>query len=80
MLIEFKERSGRGGNEVYEFEYEVDSSRGGLKKIFSAAFVSSKKLYLLNIAHSDKPENPINVSTRTMLERVLHSFDLASSA
>uniref|UniRef100_A0A7N0TX19 PsbP C-terminal domain-containing protein n=1 Tax=Kalanchoe fedtschenkoi TaxID=63787 RepID=A0A7N0TX19_KALFE len=79
-LIEFKERSGQGGLEVYEFEYEVDSSRGGLKKIFSAAFVASKKLYLLNIAHSDKPENPIDAHTRLMLESVLHSFDLAPSA
>ncbi|CAM8954735.1 unnamed protein product [Rhodiola kirilowii] len=76
-LIDFRERKGQGGSEVYEFEYEVDSSRGGLKKIFSAAFVASKKLYLLNIAHSDKPEDPIDAHTRLMLEKVLHSFDLA---
>ncbi|CAM8954726.1 unnamed protein product [Rhodiola kirilowii] len=76
-LIDFRERKGQGCSEVYEFEYEVDSSRGGLKKIFSAAFVASKKLYLLNIAHSDKPEDPIDAHTRLMLEKVLHSFDLA---
>jgi hypothetical protein len=62
---------------VYEFEYKVDSTRGGMKRIFSGAFVASKKLYLLNIAYSDKPENPLNIHTRMMLEQVLHSFDVA---
>lgn len=69
------ERSGHGGLQVYEFEYIVDSTRGGMKRIFSAAFVTSKKLYLLNIAHSDTLENPLDTQTRVMLEEVLHSFD-----
>lgn len=73
------ERSSQGGLQVYEFEYKVDSTRGGIKRIFSAAFVASKKLYLLNIAHSDKPESPLDVHTRKMLEQVLHSFDAAPS-
>ncbi|KAL9462536.1 hypothetical protein AB3S75_000525 [Citrus x aurantiifolia] len=76
-LIGASERSGHGGLQVYEFEYKVDSSRGGLKRIFSAAFVASKKLYLLNITHSDKPESPLDTHTRMMLEEVLHSFDAA---
>lgn len=76
-LIGVAERSGHGGLEVYEFEYKIDSSRGGMKRIFSAAFVSSNKLYLLNINHSDKPESPLDTQTRTMLEQVLHSFDSA---
>ncbi|KDO57514.1 hypothetical protein CISIN_1g026386mg [Citrus sinensis] len=76
-LIGASERSGHGGLKVYEFEYKVDSSRGGLKRIFSAAFVASKKLYLLNITHSDKPESPLDTHTRMMLEEVLHSFDAA---
>ena len=62
---------------MYEFEYKVDSTRGGVKRIFSAAFVAFKKLYLLNIAHSDKPESPLDTNTRMMLEEVLHSFDVA---
>lgn len=62
---------------MYEFEYKVDSTRGGMKRIFSAAFVASKKLYLLNIAHTDKPEFPLDDHTRTMLEKVLHSFEAA---
>lgn len=74
-VIRVAERSGRGGVQVYEFEYKVDSSRGGMKRIFSAAFVASKKLYLLNIAHSDKPENPLDTHTRMMLEEIIHSFD-----
>ncbi|XP_056168351.1 psbP domain-containing protein 2, chloroplastic-like [Syzygium oleosum] len=74
-VIGVAERSGRGGLQVYEFEYKLDSSRGGMKRIFSAAFVTSKKLYLLNIAHSDKPESPLDTQTRMMLEEVLHSFD-----
>ncbi|KAH7566929.1 hypothetical protein JRO89_XS08G0255000 [Xanthoceras sorbifolium] len=78
-LIGVAERSGQGGLQVYEFEYKVDSSRGGIKRIFSAAFVSSKKLYLLNINHSDKPESPLDTYTRMMLEEVLHSFDSAPS-
>ncbi|KAL1206972.1 PsbP domain-containing protein 2 [Cardamine amara subsp. amara] len=61
--------------QVYEFEYKIDSTRGGIKRIFSAAFVSSDKLYLLNVVHSDKPENPLDSSTRLLLEQVLHSFD-----
>lgn len=79
-MIGFTERSGQGGLQVYEFEYRVDSTRGGMKRIFSAAFVASKKLYLLNIAHSDKPESPLDAKTRTMLEEVLHSFDCAPLA
>lgn len=79
-LIGVAERSGEGGVNVYEFEYKLDSSRGGIKRVFSAAFVASKKLYLLNIAYSDKPENPLDTRTRTMLEQVLHSFDVAPTA
>ncbi|KAG7982842.1 hypothetical protein I3843_04G073400 [Carya illinoinensis] len=77
-VISATERSSQGGLQVYEFEYKVDSTRGGIKRIFSAAFVASKKLYLLNIAHSDKPESPLDVHTRKMLEQVLHSFDAVS--
>uniref|UniRef100_A0A0F7GYM8 PsbP domain-OEC23 like protein n=1 Tax=California macrophylla TaxID=337344 RepID=A0A0F7GYM8_9ROSI len=77
-VIGVAERSGHGGLQVYEFEYKVDSTRGGMKRIFSAAFVASKKLYLLNISHSDKPESPLDTQTRTMLEQVLHSFDAAT--
>lgn len=43
------ERPGEAGLQVYEFEYKVDSTRGGPKRVFSAAFVKSKRLYLLNI-------------------------------
>uniref|UniRef100_A0A0F7CYP0 PsbP domain-OEC23 like protein n=1 Tax=Geranium maderense TaxID=28964 RepID=A0A0F7CYP0_9ROSI len=76
-LVEIAERAGQGGLKVYEFEYKVDSTRGGMKRIFSAAFVASKKLYLLNITHSDKPESPLDTQTRMMLEQVIHSFDAA---
>lgn len=69
------ERSGHGGLMVYEIEYVLDSTRGGMKRIFSAAFVASRKLYLLNIAYSDTEEKPLDSQTRTVLERVLHSFD-----
>lgn len=72
-VVSVGERSGQG--KVYEFEYKIDSTRGGVKRVFSAAFVSSKKLYLLNVVHSDKPEDPLDSSTRIMLEQVLHSFD-----
>ncbi|THG22430.1 hypothetical protein TEA_026179 [Camellia sinensis var. sinensis] len=78
-VIAVSERSGKGGLRVYEFEYKVDSTRGGLKRIFSAAFVASKKLYILNIAHSDKPESPLDMNRRKILEQVLHSFDAAPS-
>ena len=71
------ERLGHGGLPVYEFEYTVDSTRGGMKRIFSAAFVASKKLYLLNISHSDRADNPLDSETRMVLEQVLHSFDAA---
>lgn len=64
---------------MYEFEYKVDSTRGGMKRILSAAFVASKKLYLLNIAHSDKPESPLDTHTRAVLEEILHSFDALPS-
>ncbi|KAL3729045.1 hypothetical protein ACJRO7_033616 [Eucalyptus globulus] len=57
-----------GGLQVYEFEYIVDSTRGGMKRIVSAAFVTSKKLYPLNIAHLDKPENPLDTRTRMILK------------
>ncbi|OMO56046.1 Photosystem II PsbP, oxygen evolving complex [Corchorus olitorius] len=78
-VIGVAERPGKGGLQVYEFEYKVDSSRGGMKRIFSAAFVASKKLYLLNIAHSDKPESPLDTHTRAVLEEILHSFDAAGA-
>ncbi|KAL3729042.1 hypothetical protein ACJRO7_033613 [Eucalyptus globulus] len=70
-----KPETGHGRLQVYEFEYIVDSTRGGMKGIISAAFVTSKKLYLLNIAHLDKPENPLDTQTRMMLKEALHSFD-----
>ncbi|KAG7568394.1 Mog1/PsbP alpha/beta/alpha sandwich [Arabidopsis thaliana x Arabidopsis arenosa] len=73
-VVSVGERSGLG-QQVYEFEYKIDSTRGGIKRVFSAAFVSSNKLYLLNVVHSDKPENPLDSSTRVLLEQVLHSFD-----
>lgn len=76
-VISVSERSGKGGLQVYEFEYKVDSTRGGLKRVFSAAFVASKKLYILNISHSDKPESPLDSNTRTILQHVVHSFDSA---
>ncbi|XP_057550330.1 psbP domain-containing protein 2, chloroplastic [Amaranthus tricolor] len=79
QVIGVAERHGLDGLPVYEFEYRVDSTRGGPKRIFSAAFVSGKKLYLLNITHTDKPENPLDNNTRMMLEKVLHSFDAAPS-
>lgn len=64
---------------MYEIEYKVDSTRGGMKRIFSAAFVASKKLYLLNISHSDGLEVPLDKDKRMILEQVLHSFDVAPS-
>ena len=77
QLVSSVERpSQNGGVQVYEFKYKLDSTRGGLKTIFSAAFVASKKLYLLNIAHSDNPEQPLSNEKRMMLEQVLHSFDV----
>ncbi|KAG2295784.1 hypothetical protein Bca4012_002794 [Brassica carinata] len=72
-VVSVGERLGQG--QVYEFEYKIDSTRGGIKRVFSAAFVSSKKLYILNVVHSDSPENPLASSTRVLLEQVLHSFD-----
>ncbi|KAL9262150.1 PsbP domain-containing protein [Drosera capensis] len=78
-LIAAGERPGETKSPVYEFEYKIDSTRGGLKRIFSAAFVSSKKLYLLNIAHADKPESPLDRHTQSILEQVMHSFGRASS-
>ncbi|CAN4106971.1 unnamed protein product [Withania somnifera] len=78
-VVAVSERTGKGGLQVYEFEYKVDSTRGGLKRILSAAFVASGKLYLLNIAHSDGLESPIDSDRRNMLEQILHSFDIASS-
>ncbi|CAK8567955.1 unnamed protein product [Lathyrus sativus] len=74
-VIAVEERSGKGGLQVYEFEYKIDSTRGGIKRIFTAAFVASRKLYLLNIVHSDNPESPLDPDKRMMLEQVLHSFD-----
>ncbi|XP_076935670.1 psbP domain-containing protein 2, chloroplastic-like [Bidens hawaiensis] len=77
-IVSFREKPRKKGDvQVYEFEYNLDSTRGGLKKIFSAAFVASKKLYLLNIAHSQQP--PLSSDKRMMLEKVLHSFDVPSS-
>ncbi|OIV97009.1 hypothetical protein TanjilG_03583 [Lupinus angustifolius] len=76
-VITVAERSGEGGLQIYEFEYILDSTRGGMKRIFSAAFVASKKLYLLNITHSDKPESPLDPQKRLILEQVLHSFNAA---
>ncbi|CAN6235043.1 unnamed protein product [Urochloa humidicola] len=74
-VISAGERSGHDGLTVYEIEYALDSTRGGMKRIFSAAFVASRKLYLLNIAYSDAQEKPLDSKTRTVLEQVLHSFD-----
>ncbi|KAG5565372.1 hypothetical protein RHGRI_001314 [Rhododendron griersonianum] len=76
-IIGISERSGNGGLQVYEFEYKLDSTRGGMKRIFTAVFVASKKLYILNIAHSDKSEGPLDMHRKRLLEQVLHSFDAA---
>nr|XP_010930694.1 psbP domain-containing protein 2, chloroplastic [Elaeis guineensis] len=77
QVLSVAERLGHSGLPVYEFEYKVDSTRGGMKRIFSASFVASRKLYLLNIAYSDNPDNPLDGKTRMVLEQVLHSFDTA---
>ncbi|XP_066347284.1 psbP domain-containing protein 2, chloroplastic-like [Miscanthus floridulus] len=74
-VISVGERSGHGGLTVYEIEYTLDSTRGGMKRIFSGAFVASRKLYLLNIAYLDTQEKPLDSETRIVLEKVLHSFD-----
>ncbi|XP_047068403.1 psbP domain-containing protein 2, chloroplastic-like [Lolium rigidum] len=74
-VISTGERSGHDGLTVYEIEYSLDSTRGGMKRIFTAAFVASRKLYLLNVAHSDTEEKPLDKQTRLVLEKVLHSFD-----
>ncbi|CDP18032.1 unnamed protein product [Coffea canephora] len=79
QFISVSERSNKEGLQVYEIEYKVDSTRGGMKRIFSAAFVASKKLYLLNISHSDGLEVPLDKDKRMILEQVLHSFDVAPS-
>ncbi|KAK9065507.1 hypothetical protein SSX86_014908 [Deinandra increscens subsp. villosa] len=77
-IVSFTERPSENEDiQVYEFEYQIDSTRGGLKTIFSAAFVASKKLYLLNIAHSQNP--PLSNNKRMMLQKVVRSFDVASS-
>ncbi|KAJ6820033.1 psbP domain-containing protein 2, chloroplastic [Iris pallida] len=76
-VVAAAERLGHGGVPVYEIEYTVDSTRGGMKRIFSAAFVASKKLHLLNISYSDRPDNPLDDQTRLVLEKILHSFDTA---
>ncbi|XP_009769698.2 psbP domain-containing protein 2, chloroplastic [Nicotiana sylvestris] len=78
-VVAVSERAGEGGLQVYEFEYKIDSTRGGMKRILSAAFVASGKLYLLNIAHSDGLESPIDPVRRNTLEQILHSFDTAPS-
>ncbi|GFP84146.1 psbp domain-containing protein 2 chloroplastic [Phtheirospermum japonicum] len=78
-VISVSARPGHTGLQVYEFEYKVDSTRGGLKRVFSAAFVASKRLYLLNITHLDGLDNPLDVETRTTLEQVMHSFDAIPS-
>ena len=69
------ERSGHGGLTVYEIEYTLDSTRGGMKQIFSGAFVASRKLYLLNITYLDTQQKPLDSETRIVLEKALHSFD-----
>lgn len=74
-LVETRERLGHRNVPVYEIEYKLDSTRGGLKRILSAAFVCSRKLYLLNIAYSDSQDNPLNGNTRMILEQILRSFD-----
>ncbi|KAL3630241.1 PsbP domain-containing protein 2, chloroplastic [Castilleja foliolosa] len=78
-VISVSERPGHAGLQVYEFEYKVDSTRGGLKRVFSAAFVASKRLYLLNITHSDGLDNPLDAELRVTMEQVMHSFDAVPS-
>uniref|UniRef100_K3ZFI6 PsbP C-terminal domain-containing protein n=1 Tax=Setaria italica TaxID=4555 RepID=K3ZFI6_SETIT len=62
-VISAGERSGHGGLTVYEIEYALDSTTGGMKRIL-AAFVASRKLYLLNIAYSDAHDKPLDSQTR----------------
>lgn len=76
QMVTVAERVGNGGLPVFEFEYTVDSSRGGLKRIFSAVLVDASKLYILNITCSDKPESPLGIEARTVLEKILHSFNV----
>ncbi|KAJ0259014.1 PsbP domain-containing protein 2 [Hirschfeldia incana] len=74
-VVSVGERLGQGQGKVYEFEYKINSTKGGVKRVFSAVFVSSRKLYILNVVHSDSLENPLDSCTRVLLEQVLHSFD-----
>uniref|UniRef100_A0A0D9ZKZ9 PsbP C-terminal domain-containing protein n=1 Tax=Oryza glumipatula TaxID=40148 RepID=A0A0D9ZKZ9_9ORYZ len=77
-VISAGERSGHDDLTVYEIEYLLDSTRGGMKRILSAAFVASRKLYLLNIAHSDSQEKPLDSQTRYVLEQIQDNMDVAA--
>jgi hypothetical protein len=68
-VISVPERSSHEGLQVLEFEYRIDSTRTGMQRILSTAFVSSKKLYLFNITHSYKLESPLDASTGTIFRR-----------
>lgn len=74
-LIRIEERAIHGDIPLYELEYTLDSTRG-IKRVFSAVTVASKKLYLLNISYSDSPDKPLLPNAQMRLEQVIDSFDV----
>jgi len=69
-VMSVPERSSHEGLQVLEFEYRIDSTRTGMQRILSTAFVSSKKLYLFNITL-------LTLLREQFLEEIVNSFDAA---
>ncbi|KAJ7522795.1 hypothetical protein O6H91_18G026900 [Diphasiastrum complanatum] len=74
-LIAIKERLMSDNIPLYEYEYKLDSSRG-MKRVFGAVTIASKKLYILNVAYMDSPEMSLSPSISQKLQAIVASFDV----
>eukprot|EP00897_Mesotaenium_endlicherianum_P005366 jgi/Mesen1/4858/ME000244S04034 len=78
VLLRTTKREASGGVPLYTLEYALDSTRGA-KRVLTAVTIASRKLYILNIAFSESSGQAAPESLSSGLQRVLDSFDLASS-
>lgn len=76
-LLTQRERVAAAGVPVYEYEYELDSTRGR-KRVLNAVCVWQSKLYILNaVTKCGKEQGQCKEDVLATLRGVMGTFELA---
>eukprot|EP00198_Chlamydomonas_reinhardtii_P006638 XP_001695974.1 PsbP-like protein [Chlamydomonas reinhardtii] len=76
-LVSSSERQGGAGAKLYEYEYELDSTRGR-KRILNTVTIFNSRLYILNAAYKCEKEacGEESLAGVQLLRRVAATFDV----